>query len=193
MFMKLKSFAGPKNYTFKDPDTGHTFNAPTRDALVKEIISYRLQNELPPIVHIQAVLENYWCGLPENQGSCESTKLRRGLFGYIQGGVVLLQNVFYGNKYIVEQEVADERSKQCKGCKFNSFPDKGPFIEWSDRLAEASLGSSKKSKYHDDLGNCDVCSCPLRAKVFYGGVVKIEKAQKEKYKEVNCWQLKLEG
>lgn len=184
--MKFQPFASPRSFVFKDPDTGFKFAARDKAGLIKHIVSYRVQNDLEPIEALESVLENYWCGLPENIGSCKQVKLKRGFLQYIKGGISLVSNLMFES--FVPQKVADARSEICAGCKFNVFPDKGPFIAWSDEIAVHSIGE-KKSARHKDLGNCDVCSCPMKAKVWHPGPFKLSEEEKEKMKSVNCWQI----
>lgn len=189
MMLRLKPFVGSSTYQFKDPDTGYVIYGASREDLVKRIFNYRTQNELPPIESLNAVIENYLCGLPENSGKCEPNILHRSFLSYIKGGIVLLQNLFYGEANMVDQATADNRSIQCRGCEFNVFPDKDHFIKWSDDIAERSTGG-KRSRYHDDLGSCSVCTCPLRAKVWYKGPFNSTEEERRSFDKVNCWQLK---
>lgn len=133
------------------------------------------------------MLENYWCSLPENAHKCKSVPLRRGWFQTLKGGIALFENLAY--KKMVSPQVAEERAKICIACPHNIFPDKGAFIEWSDKIAEASTGGLT-TPLSGELGNCEVCSCPLRAKIFYGGKITVTAEQREKMQKVNCWQIK---
>jgi hypothetical protein len=182
--LKLLPFYAPQEYVFSDPDTNHTFIANTQKELVTNIINYRAQNNLEPIQHLNLVLENYWCGLPENAGKCTKTELKRGWFLYWKGGVQVFKNVFYGEKNMVSQEVADARSVICSTCPENIFPDKDGFIEYSDRLAEASTGGKKTVKY-SELGNCNLCTCTLKALVWS----KNNKVSPEENYPAHCWKL----
>jgi len=129
------------------------------------------------------------CSLPEFKRKCEpSEPLSRDVFAYMKGGISLLKNMFYGIKQMVTQAEADKRATQCVTCKFNVFPDRGAFLKWSDNIAEAST-RGKKSKNYDNLGNCAVCSCPLKAKVWYKGTEKFTEEEITKFKEVDCWQI----
>lgn len=188
MFLKFAPFQGPRVYRFRDPNVRtKRYEAQSMPALLALIKGYREQNELPPIEYLDVVVENYLCKLPEHQGACvPRSPLKRGLFMTLKGGVALIANMFYNKT--VEQEVADERSGICAGCPENAFPDKGPFIAWSDELAELSVGD-KRSKHHDELGNCAVCSCPMRPKVFYPGPFKFTKNQMKDFPDF-CWQKK---
>lgn len=157
---------------------------------MQQIVAYRSQNELPQIEEMDAVIENYLCGLPEHQGDCRKYKvLKRGFLSFIKGGVALLKNMAYDS--FAPQSVADTRSFQCRECPNNTFPDKGAFIKWSDEIAVASVGS-RRSSCHNSLGSCSVCDCPLRAKVFYNrSDLTFTEPQLEALREVNCWQLSL--
>lgn len=188
MFSKFKPFEGPEKFSWQDPDTNRMFHAPSKRELVDRILAYRRQNNLEEIEHLPAVLENYWCGLAENFGKCEPVKLERGFLAYKQGAMTLLKNMVYQS--FVPQIVADKRAEQCSMCKYNVFPDKEGFVAWSDKIAEASTLGKRAAK-HEDLGNCDVCTCPLRSKVFMGGSIPLEKEWLPKMREVNCWQLKV--
>lgn len=132
------------------------------------------------------MLENYWCGLPENAGKCEAVDLQRGFLAYMQGGVALIKNMVYDR--FVHQSVAEKRAGQCELCKYNIFPDKEGFIVWADKIAEASTLGRKTTK-DSELGSCEVCSCPLRAKVHMGGTIPLEKEWLPKMEEVRCWQI----
>lgn len=186
MFMRFKPFSGPSRFEFKDPDTGFLFQGSTRSDLVRRIVSYRAQNGLEKIVELDKVIDNYLCHLPENKGKCNKLQLERGLLPSIKGGIALLHNLWFKDQ--VDQKEADRRSAICARCPYNVFPDKGPFIAWSDEIAEASVGE-RRSINHDKIGNCAVCSCPLRAKVWYGGEIKVEPQQLVTMKKVKCWQV----
>jgi hypothetical protein len=185
--LKFKPFTAPKRQVFEDPDTQYVFEARSRAELINLIINYRTQNELPPLEYLSIVIEHYQCGLAENSGCCQPLQtLQRGVFATIHGGMAVLKNVFFGLANMVDQSTASARSAICKGCKYNVFPDKGAFISWSDELAEQATGG-RKSEHHNELGNCDVCSCPLRAKVFSKGPFHLTKEQYEDLPDF-CWQ-----
>lgn len=110
------------------------------------------------------------------------------MLSYIKGGISLIKNIYYGDKNMVSEAVADKRSTICAECPFNVFPDKGAFLKWSDDIAEGSTGG-KRSVNHDLLGSCEICTCPLKAKVWYKApdgryMTDKELAQAPSY----CWQ-----
>lgn len=190
IFLKPKPFLGLKVYRFKDPDTGFKFQAETLAQICKHIREYRRQNTLEPIDFLEDAVMHFSCMLKENLGACERSpdKLKRGVHAFIKGGVSLLKNLLYSS--FASQEVADKRSLICKNCVLNVFPDKGPFIAWADSIAVSSTGG-KRSMYHDDLGNCSGCSCPLRAKVFYNGKIELKNSEENlmRLSNLSCWQL----
>lgn len=186
---KFKSFETSSVWEFIDPDTGYVYKADSRAALIRHVITYRIQNKLEPLPFITDVVDNYLCGLPANTGKCEPLVLRRGVLAYIKGGIALLNNLYYGENNMVPQATADARAEQCVTCKFNSFPDKSTFVKWSDDLAEASTGG-KKAASHTQLGNCMACSCCLKAKVWYKGPFIVSTDEVPMMQEVGCWQIK---
>ena len=189
MFFKFRAFEAPSRFEFKDPDTGRQFVEASKQALIDRITAYRQVNNLEPIEHLSFVLESYWCQLPANIGKCQPIEhTPRGTFGYFKGGLALLTTVLY--KQFAPQKVADERSRQCAGCKFNVVPQTEGWVGWANSLAKTCT-DGKKSEKHDELGQCNVCTCPLRSKVFYTGEVESKPEWKAKFKEVNCWQLGL--
>jgi hypothetical protein len=188
IFYKFRPFSRPKRWVFKDPDTGFQYEETTEKVLIQRIVNYRSQNNLPLIFELNQVLQNYWCSLPENQGECMPCKLKRSFLAYIKGGIALLDNLIYGAEARVPQEEANRRAEICLKCKYNSNPDKGYFDTWADNMAEKSIGNIK-SKHHDKLFNCEICSCNLRAKVFYKGDMGLNEEQKSQMKEVGCWQV----
>lgn len=186
--MKFKPFQGPAEQTFVDPDSGFKYSAGSRADLLKYILNYRNQNGYPVLDALNATIDNYQCKLPENDGKCEqNVYLKRGLMETIKGGISILVNVAYDK--IAPKEEADRRSEICKDCKYNIHPEKGLVDTWADMIAIHMVGHGNKSKHHEELGNCEVCSCPLKGKVFYAGTVELTPEQTEAMKEVGCWQL----
>lgn len=183
-FLKFRPGYAPSRYVFKDPDTARVFEAANEKELILRVISYRQQNELEPIPYLPFVIRNFLCGLPENMGKCTRMKLERSLGTTIKGGITLLKNLL--TRQLVSEKEANRRGRICVSCPHNIFPNKGHFVTWSDKAAEQLVGK-RKSSYHDELGNCEVCSCVLRAKIWMKdpGVPTAE--EKEKMDKVGCW------
>lgn len=191
LFKKFRPLEVPGRYEFKDPDTGYVYREKRLPDLYRAIITYRAQNELPMLDELPVVVENYLCDLPENRGKCEARELKRSWASYIRGGMALIKNLAF--RRFVDVSVAEKRGAQCVACKYNYFPDKGPFISFVDDLAVKQVGERRVSM-HEKLGTCAACTCPLRGKVFVTGPLeKFTDAQVKKMAEVKCWQLELSG
>lgn len=116
-------------------------------------------------------------------------ELKRGFMETLKGGIAIIVSMLYDR--FAAQEVADERAQTCLGCPLNTFYDDPTFATWCNDRAEDCVGD-RKSKYHDELGVCEACTCGLRFKVFYDHPIKLTKQQKAKMQAANksCWQVK---
>lgn len=189
MFKRFRAFEVPAYWVFTDPDTGHSFSGKDKPSLIKDIVNYRFQNNLEPIERLDLVLDNFLCGLPENSYKCQGYELDRKFSQFIKGGLALLKNMAF--RRFATQIEAERRSKICEKCPYNVFPDRGPFMKWSDDIAVSCVGE-RKTQNSSKLGSCAVCNCVLRSKVFYSG--ELEKFSEEdllKLRPVKCWQLEL--
>lgn len=182
---RLKPFLAPRKIRFIDPDTLYKYRANTRTELVQKIVTYRAQNELPPIENLDLALEHFWCSMPENKHLCHDVTLERGWMTYLKGGLNLIKTVIFDK--VVPLEEAERRASICAGCPHNVNPNKANWDKWADEIAEHAVGD-KKTSFHQKLFNCEVCTCNLRAKVFYDGPMDLDKEEKEKLPSF-CWQL----
>lgn len=115
-------------------------------------------------------------------------KLERGFWGYLKGGVALLKAVALGK--MVLQEEAEGRALLCVGCPFNQPYEKTSVQRATDKLMEAAVeGRRRPVAVHNQLGNCGVCSCCLKFKVFAKGPFDLSDAEKVQMKSVGCWQV----
>lgn len=176
----------PERYIFQDPDTQHIYKALTKEDLFRQIVNYRVQNRLSPIDALDLVLESYWCSLPENLGRCRIVRLQRSWEKVKRGGIVLLKNLLMGPNALVPQLEAERRAAICADCPQNVFPDKGPFNQWADDIALKFVGKRQVS-INDDLGNCAVCTCVLRVKVFTRGPFELTRTEFVQLPSF-CWQ-----
>lgn len=186
LYFKFKPGHQSLDWEFIDPDTSFLYKARSRAELTKLIVQYRINNRLEPIENLQEVLDDYLCRKPESAGKCvPEVALNRGFRAYFKGATLILKSLLY--KSFATQEEADRRSEICSTCPNNVFPDKTGFIKWSDALAEKSTGG-KKSKYHAKLGNCSVCTCCMKPKVFLGrDILEVSKEEYDKFPDF-CWQ-----
>lgn len=188
--LKLAPFQTFKEYEFVDPDTKFRYKANSMQDLCARIRLYRAQNDLEELQFLESVVEHWLCTRPDNRGACEKRPpFKRGIIPSIKGGVLILKQMLY-NKF-ADQVVADNRAAICKDCSLNVFPDRGPFVKWADEVAQWAVGE-RKSKYHEELANCDGCTCLMRSKVFFAGAIKLTEEEKLKMSKANpsCWQVK---
>lgn len=180
---RLKNFTAPRRISWIDPDTGRKFIAKTRAELTQKIVTYRAQNELEPIENLNLVLENYWCNLPENKHLCNEATLERGWMTYLKGGLVLVKTMLFDS--YVDQNEADLRSSICAKCEYNQKPQKNNIDTWVDAVVEHQIGDLR-SKHHDELHNCAVCSCVLKSKVWSGESASHDDEENKQLPN-HCW------
>lgn len=135
---------------------------------------------MPEIEFLGEVLESYWCSLPENVGRCVPKIVERGILAYVKGGISLLKNMVY-NSYVSKEE-AERRAGICSTCPHNVKGNEG----WADLVAYHSIGD-RTTPYDSKLGMCELCSCPLRAKVHLGGDLGINMETLRLLPDF-CWQ-----
>lgn len=189
MLNKFSILNTPARWYFKNPEDGFLLEGKDLKDVASKVRRYRAQNEFENLEYLENVIENFLCSRPENRGSCEKMPaLKRGLYATIKAGVLLIKQMMYNS--FASQEVADSRALVCVACSLNTFPDKTAFIKWGDDIAEQTIGD-RRSKYHDDLGNCQPCSCLLKSKVFYNEKIKLKPGQESEIrsKTPSCWQL----
>jgi hypothetical protein len=184
-FQQFRPFQTSTHWAFINPENQRELKANTKGELIVLIVSYRMQNGFEPIEFLEQVVDNHLCNHPSNAGRCEPMpELKRGVWETIQGGIALLKTYLY--KRFATQEEADRRASICKTCPHNIFPNKGDFIKWCDTTAELAV-ENRKSIHHNDLGNCSICSCNMRAKVFYDDVIQLTQDQINQAPDF-CWQ-----
>lgn len=190
--MSLKKFSilnSPADWHFKNPEDKFIIKGKDLKEVASKVRMYRAQNQFEPLEYLESVIENYLCMLPRNQGSCERMlPLKRGLYTSLRGGIAIVLQMMYNS--FATQEVADARALICVGCKLNTFPDKTAFVTWADSIAQQTVGD-RRSKYHEEIGNCSGCTCLLRSKVFFDGKIKLKLGQESEMRDAskNCWQL----
>lgn len=187
--MQFKPFAVPQSFSFIDPDTGFAFQAESKEQLIKHIVTYRVQNRLPPIEHLGIIIENYLCSKPVNRLNCTGREMPKGWKVILKKGLALLRFMKFRN--FADQATADLRSEVCVGCPLNQKPVNKPFYErWAAKAAEEVI-EDRKSKNHDKLMECQACGCNLRAKVWTGDAIELfaDEHQLIQIQRPQCWQI----
>lgn len=159
-------------YTFTDPDTGYIYNRKysSYEELASHIHEYRTANKLPPISKLRAVWEHYCCeNIPGMESRCQkvSDMVARNFRQFWQGGKSFIKAALSGSRSFVEQLVADNRSAICRDCDQNVVNIGHRHSQfYTDKFMLSQIGA-RRSKFHDELHTCKICSCILKAKVFY--------------------------
>lgn len=205
----MKRFVNPQiapigGFQFVDPDTGQVFRAATYTDLETQVQTYRQQNNLPRIPKFRVVWEHYSCeNVPGMLSRCcdVADAVKRTFGQYFRGGKSYVRALLKGETAFVDQIVADRRAAICKQCDQNVVNYGHSNSQYySDKFIKRQIGS-RRSKFHDDLHTCKICSCILKAKVFYnddivaGSITDSELVQLTKKpkdtsgRHLKCWQL----
>ena len=110
------------------------------------------------------------------------------IFGLINGKVARGEAVF------VPDDVANGRALICAKCPHNVIPaGKGWLQNWTDGQMLKSV-EGRKTESHDRLGVCDVCSCELRAAVWWQPDIIATTTRGVKFARnlpPHCWKRKI--
>lgn len=110
------------------------------------------------------------------------------IFGLIKGKAGRGEPVF------VDQAEGDRRAAICAGCRHNVKPaGKGWLQNWTDgKMLDSIEGRTTAS--HERLGVCDVCSCELRAAVWWVADIIAAATRGAKFARnlpAHCWKRKI--
>jgi len=191
-------------WSFIDPDTGHTFSRKysSLDDLIKEVVKYRDHNRLQPISNLKDLIYNHVCekdGMQVN--CCEVRNKKRSLDQYTRGGYSYIKASKQGSNAFVSQELADARAEICLNCPLMKIPKKTSALEkFTNEKMERLVGKRVVAKFKE-LFTCDVCSCLVRAKVWFNRTIVNDSLSNEEKmalpkdafgkdgKKFTCWQL----
>jgi len=204
--LRQKNRAPVGGWRYTDPDTGYAFNERYSGLteLTGRVKQYRLFNELEPIPNLSLVIEDWLCGQPKMGAHCRDAKVvSRTLRQYLKGAQASAKMLAAGEKAYVSQQVADARAEVCVGCRFNKKIDKHSRLQrYTDKYVRSMVGD-RKTSFDDKLYSCEVCSCPLRAKVHVSQKITQESLTLKERKILNipllgfdgktkfyCWQMK---
>lgn len=203
----MKKFVNPNiapigGYVFCDPDTGKHFSYPSYAELESAVQKYREDKDLPRIAKFRAVWEHYICeNVAGMEGRCcqVAEYIKRSFEQFWQGGKSFVRAAVAGKAAFVDQTTADRRAAICKQCDQN-VKNIGHRNFYTDTAIKQQVGQ-RRSVHHDDLHTCKICSCILKAKVFYnnkivaGSITDTELVQLTRRprdaagRPLRCWQL----
>lgn len=193
-------------YRFIDPDTGFAYDRKyaSLEELSNHVQQYREANGLPRIEKFQAVWEAYVCAnVPQMDGRCcpVGEDISRKFTQYWAGAKAYVKAAIAGAAAFVSQEEADRRAAICAGCSENVRNYGHSHAQfYSDKFIQGQIGN-RKSAYHDKLHTCRVCTCILKAKVFYDPNIVasslsdtevgslMRKPVDANGRRIKCWQL----
>lgn len=169
--LKDPNITPPGGWRFKDPDTGLDYNRryKNRDELFSHIRKYRAANRLQPLEKLQAIVERWICAHAAAAGACREEPKTRSVKQYIEGlTAVVRAKLASDSDRLCNQLVAEARAATCVRCPHNKFNAKQSKLEeYTDNYVQSLVGS-RRTPSDDKLFSCEVCSCPLRAKVHFG-------------------------
>ena len=205
--LRQKNKTPPGGWRYTDPDTGFYFDERYSSLLelVGRVKQYRLFNELAPIPNLSLVIEDWLCCQDRDRMDihCREVKIvSRTLRQYLKGAQASAKMIAAGEKAYVSQQVADARAEMCVGCRSNKKNNKHSRLErYTDKYVESMVGN-RKTSFDDKLFSCEVCSCPLRAKVHVSHKITQEALTRKERKVLSiplldfdgvkfrCWQMK---
>jgi len=205
--LRNKLLTPPGGWRFEDPDTGFKFSgyASFRD-LLTHVRNYRVQNRLTIPSTISSLVECWLCEQPKMARYCKEegeVVATRTVEQYVSGAIAATKVISRGSKGgLSSQEEAERRASICVNCPHNK-PNKehSRLRRYSDNFVQWAIGSFRKTSLDDKLFSCDVCSCPLRAKVHVSmSIVKESLTEEEVAKlpvglpgidgsPIYCWQI----
>lgn len=99
-----------------------------------------------------------------------------------------------GEPVFVDQKEADRRAAICARCPHNITPASKTWAQqWTDGGMLAAV-ENRKTAHHDQLAVCDVCSCELRASVWWLPDILITSMKGMRFSQkfpAFCWKAKL--
>jgi len=184
----------PGGWYYKDPETGREFKPVAFDDMLGMIKAQRKANNLPIPANLREQVEEQvcqhvppeWCeGRDPKKHPVEPLTFEQAL----SGTAVMIDWMLHGAK-IIEQKEADERSKICAHCHFNSGIS-GCSNCSMGRVRElvAKIVGNKVTVGDGRIQACKICGCALKAKVW----IPLDILQKHMSAEQNdqfpewCW------
>lgn len=167
--LRNKLLTPPGGWRFEDPDTGFKFSGySTFRELLNHVRNYRLQNKLTVPSGIAALIECWLCEQPKMERYCreEGDVVTRRTVRQYASGAIAASKVIVSRDGISSQEEAERRAIICVNCPHNKLnKEHSRLRRYSDNFVKWAIGSFRKTSLDDKLFSCEVCSCPLRAKV----------------------------
>ncbi len=171
-----KIYAPPGGWRYRVPETGQTFRGVSEYQLLTELQAHYRANQIqqPDLETLKASIEHFVCEqepdyCTDAHGQPHPPKGGRfhGFHEVIQGTRTIGAWLLAGAP-MVEQQVADARARTCVGCPQNDEPQGCSTCNAKDmrNLVEKLVGK-RRTVVDDYLKSCRVCTCLLKAKVWF--------------------------
>lgn len=189
----------PGGYWYTQPESGRTFHHYARGPFLDAIRDHRLANEYPISATWVQEIEDEMCkGNPGWLGrACRRVGDRHNprqlSFAATLSFLQMLVGWFVRGAQLVDQEEANRRANACAGCPMNKELSFGCGLCMSS-IYEAlkKLIGDRKTDRDDVLGSCGICSCSLKAAVWFplkAQQLNLTDEMKEEFSKLSwCWK-----
>lgn len=181
------------------------------NALLEHVRRYRADNMLPAIDPAEArrQIEHSICKRSGMESRCfDVSQKKRTISQTINGGIAAAKAIAgsfipgENEMSMISPRLAEKRAAVCELCPMNNPPVDQSSIEQLEDAAMLKLIGSRKTSASEKLHSCSVCTCNVRAKVWFArrivdGSLNAETRgdlQKVKLNKsgavMQCWQLK---
>jgi hypothetical protein len=97
-----------------------------------------------------------------------------------------------GEQIFVDRAKADQRANICANhCRHNVIPNSKNWLqEWTDGQMLGAV-QNRKTSHHEEIGVCEVCSCELRAAVWFEDDITVASMTGQSFVEnfpEKCWK-----
>ncbi len=168
--LQITGTGPPGGWYYKDPETGREFRPVAWNDMLPEIQAHRRANNLPISTALREQVEEQvckhvppeWCGNAQVQGRVEPLT-----FQQVLSGTAVLIDWMKSGANIVSQNEADERSRTCAHCHYNSGISgcsncsMGKVRELVGRIV-----GPRTTQGDSMIQACKICGCSLKAKVW---------------------------
>lgn len=205
---------------WQDPLTGfaYTLNYGSGlnglNGLMEHVRRYRADNMLPAIApaDLRRQIECSVCKRPGMETRCvDVSQSKRTIGQTISGGIAAAKAIAgafipgENEMSMVSIRLAEKRAAICELCPMNNPPVDQSAIEQLGDAAMLKLIGSRKTSVSEKLHSCSVCTCNVRAKVWFARRIvnaSLDDAAKARLGRVNlnkngntmiCWQIREPG
>lgn len=172
----------PQGWSWTDPQTKFAYNldygsgVKGLENLMEHVRRYREDNMLPAFdpAALRKLIEHSICKRDGMENRCfDASPQKRNIGQTIKGGMAAVKAIAgsfipgENEMSMVSVRLAEKRAAVCDKCPMNNKPDGQTLLEQLEDAAMLKLIGSRKTSIHDRLLSCSVCTCNVRAKVWF--------------------------